>query len=218
MIMAGKVMVGTVVVTKAGTPVDPDSVITLKEASPFVGRGGLKLAGALDAFGMDALGVTAIDIGASTGGFTDCLLKRGAAHVYAIDVGKGILDARLRGDARVTVLEGRNFRYLDPAEVPVKADLAVIDVSFISLEKVLPKVKEFLKEGGCVLALVKPQFEVGKEEVGKGGIVREPALHKRVVERILEFSASIGFTPRSTAESPITGAKGNREFWVYLAL
>ncbi len=218
MIMAGKVMVGTVVVTKAGTPVDPDAVVTVKEASPFVGRGGLKLAGALDEFGVDALGVTAIDVGASTGGFTDCLLKRGAAHVYAIDVGKGILDASLRNDARVTVLEGRNFRYLDPAEVPVKAGLAVIDVSFISLEKGLPKVKEFLKEGGRVLALVKPQFEVARDEVGKGGIVRDPALHKRAVERILEFSASIGFTPRSTAESPITGAKGNREFWVYLVL
>lgn len=216
LIMAGKVIVNGQVVDKPGHKIDKESEITLKEELPFVGRGGIKLAGALDSFTVDVTGAVAADIGASTGGFTDCLLQRGARLVYAIDVGKGLLDVKLRNDPRVVVLEERNVRYLDPAEIPEKIDLAVIDVSFISLEKVLPKVKELLKEGAKVMALVKPQFEVGKGQVGKGGIVRDPAKHRAVLERIREFSEGIGFKVIGTADSPITGAKGNREFWMHL--
>ncbi|MDP2688915.1 MAG: TlyA family RNA methyltransferase, partial [Deltaproteobacteria bacterium] len=194
------------------------SGIVLKESLPFVSRGGVKLAGMLDAAGFDVAGLTAIDIGSSTGGFTDCLLKRGASKVYAVDVGKGILDMRLRNDPRVTVLEERNIRYLDPAETGGPVDLAVIDVSFISLEKVLPRAKELLKEGGAIFALIKPQFEVGKGQVGKGGIVKDPDKHREVVERIKEFSTNLGFKPVATGESPIKGAKGNREFWIFLRL
>ncbi|MBE7414248.1 MAG: TlyA family RNA methyltransferase [Deltaproteobacteria bacterium] len=216
LIMAGKVFVDGELVDKPGREVDPGAGISLKEGLPFVGRGGVKLASFLDQTGLDVAGMTALDIGASTGGFTDCLLKRGAAKVYAVDVGKGLIDQGLRSDPRVVVLEERNIRYLDPSEVGVPVDLAVIDVSFISLEKVLPKVREFLKEKGAVLALIKPQFEVGKGQVGKGGVVRDPRMHAEVVERIARFSEGIGYKVISTGESPITGAKGNREFWIRL--
>lgn len=218
LLMAGKVLVDGAVVDKAGREVGRESAIALKEEMPYVGRGGVKLAGALDNFAVDATGFTVMDVGASTGGFTDCLLKRGARLIYAVDVGKGILDMRLRNDPRVRVLEERNIRHLDRSEIPEPIDLAVIDVSFISLEKVLPRVKEFLREGGRVLALIKPQFEVGKGQVGKGGIVRDPEKHREVVEKIKGFSASMGFNVIATAESPITGAKGNREFWIYLSV
>ncbi|WKZ31970.1 MAG: TlyA family RNA methyltransferase [Thermodesulfobacteriota bacterium] len=216
LIMAGKVFVDGELVDKPGREIDPESEISLKEGLPFVGRGGVKLASFLDQTGLDVAGMTAIDIGASTGGFTDCLLKRGAARVYAVDVGKGLIDQGLRSDPRVVVLEERNIRYLDPSEVGVPVDLAVIDVSFISLEKVLPRVMEFLKEKGAVLALIKPQFEVGKGQVGKGGVVRDPRMHAEVVERISRFSEGVGYKVISTGESPITGAKGNREFWIRL--
>lgn len=218
LLMAGKVLVDGVTVDKAGKEVDRERAITLKEEMPYVGRGGVKLAGALDSFALDVTGFTAMDVGASTGGFTDCLLKRGARFIYAVDVGKGILDISLRNDTRVRVLEERNIRNLDPSEIPEPIDLAVIDVSFISLEKVLPRVKDFLREGGGVLALIKPQFEVGKGRVGKGGVVRDPEKHREVVEKIKAFSASMGFGVIATAESPITGAKGNREFWIYLGV
>lgn len=216
LIMSGKVLVDGVMIDKAGKEVGKESVLTLKEQMPYVGRGGLKLEGFLDFMGLDVGGLTAMDVGSSTGGFTDCLLKRGAAKVYAIDVGKGLIDVKLRNDSRVIVLEGRNIRYLDPAEIGEQTDLAVIDVSFISLEKVLPKVKEFMKAGGRILALIKPQFEVGKGQVGKGGIVKDPEKHREVVEKIKEFSIGLGITPIAEAESAITGAKGNREFWVCL--
>lgn len=216
LIMAGKVFVQGALVDKPGREVDPGSEISVKEGLPFVGRGGVKLASFLDQTGLDVAGMTALDIGSSTGGFTDCLLKRGAARVYAVDVGKGLIDQGLRSDPRVVVLEERNIRYLDPSEVGEPVDLAVIDVSFISLEKVLPRVREFLKGKGEVLALIKPQFEVGKGQVGKGGVVRDPAMHVEVVERIAGFSEGIGYVVRATGESPITGAKGNREFWIYL--
>ncbi len=216
LIMAGRALVDGVVVDKPGNAVKEGCVVELKEGMPYVGRGGVKLAGALDEFKIDVKGLFAMDVGSSTGGFTDCLLKRGAAFVYAVDVGKGILDYTLRHDSRVSVLEERNIRGLEFSEVGRKVDIAVIDVSFISLEKVLPKVKEFVKEGGAVVALIKPQFEVGKGEAGKGGIVRDPERHRAVVERISAFSASAGFSPVSTCLSPITGAKGNREFWIYL--
>ncbi len=218
LIMTGNVLVNGQVMDKAGKEVDPESVLTVKETLPFVSRGGVKLAGFLDSENIDVQGLTAIDIGSSTGGFTDCLLKRGAAKVYAVDVGKGILDVSLRNDPRVVVLEERNIRHLDPSEVGEKADLAVIDLSFISLEKVLPKVREFMKEGATVLALIKPQFEVGRGQVGKGGVVRDAEKHLAVVERIKEFSAQIGYGVVSTGTSPITGAKGNREFWIRLTV
>ncbi|MEK7773987.1 MAG: TlyA family RNA methyltransferase [Deltaproteobacteria bacterium] len=217
-IMAGKVLVNGVTVDKAGKEVGRDSGITLKEEMPYVSRGGVKLAGALDEFGIDVKGVTAVDVGASTGGFTDCLLKRGAGFVSAVDVGKGILDIKLRNDPRVRVLEERNIRHMDPSELPERADIVVIDVSFISLEKVLLVVKGFLKEGGKALALIKPQFEVGKGQVGKGGIVKDPERHREVVEKIKGFSASIGFNVLATAQSPITGVRGNKEFWIYLSV
>lgn len=215
--MAGKVMIGSVVFDKPGKEVDAEAELTLKESLPFVGRGGVKLAGFLDETGIDVTGLVAMDVGASTGGFTDCLLKRGASRVFAIDVGKGLIDVSLRNDPRVVVLEEKNIRYMEPAEIGEQVDLAVIDVSFISLEKVLPAVKGFVKHGGLVLALIKPQFEVGKGQVGKGGIVRDPEKHKEVVERIEQFSVEIGFTVLHKGTSPILGAKGNREFWICLA-
>jgi 23S rRNA (cytidine1920-2'-O)/16S rRNA (cytidine1409-2'-O)-methyltransferase len=216
LIMAGRVLVDGTVVIKAGKEADAESVITVKEGSRYVGRGGLKLEGALDAFGIGVEGAAVMDVGASTGGFTDCLLKRGARRVYAVDVGRGLLDASLRVDPRVRLLEGRNIRHLDPGDVGEALDMAVIDVSFISLEKVLPRVRGFLKEGGVALALVKPQFEVGRGRVGKGGVVRDPGMHAEVIERIKDFARRAGYRAISQAESPILGAKGNREFWLYL--
>ena len=216
LIMAGRVLVEGAVVDKAGRLVNSESRITLKEGLKYVSRGGIKLAGFLDEFAVEVGGLVVLDVGASTGGFTDCLLKRGAARVIAVDVGKGILDYTLRNDPRVRVLEGRNIRYMEPSDLGEVVDLAVIDVSFISLEKVLAKVKALVKTDGRILALVKPQFEVGKGEVGKGGIVRDPAKHRAVVERIKGFAATLGLSPVAEGESPITGAKGNKEFWVYL--
>jgi 23S rRNA (cytidine1920-2'-O)/16S rRNA (cytidine1409-2'-O)-methyltransferase len=220
LIMAGKVTVDGRVIDKAGTEVDPTLEVKLKEDLPYVGRGGLKLEGALTGFKIDVKGLTAMDVGSSTGGFTDCLLQRGVKKVHAIDVGKGIIDVKLRNDDRVHLMEGCNIRHLTPKDLGEdlgeKVDIAVIDVSFISLKKVLPKVKEFLKEGGRLLALVKPQFEVGKGRVGKGGVVKDPALHKAVLEDISDFAVSEGFTLVGTMESPIKGAKkGNKEFWLY---
>ncbi len=215
-IMAGKVLVNGALVDKPGKEVDAESLVTLKKSIPYVSRGGLKLAGCLDQLKISVEGLTAMDVGSSTGGFTDCLLKRGSKTVCAIDVGKGLIDVNLRNDPRVRVLEGRNIRYLNPEDVGEKADVAVIDVSFISLEKVLPRVKEFLKDNGAVLALVKPQFEVEKGSVGKGGIVRDPEKHRMVMERMTRFAVSLGLTPVAQVESPITGARGNKEFWLYL--
>ncbi|MBI5236369.1 MAG: TlyA family RNA methyltransferase [Deltaproteobacteria bacterium] len=215
-IMAGKVIVNGQMVDKPGTRISLESVVTLKESLPFVGRGGVKLSGALDGFGVDASGAVCMDVGSSTGGFTDCLLQRGAAFVYAIDVGKGLMDAAIASDERVRLLEHRNIRYMERSEVESPVDIAVIDVSFISLEKVLPKVREFVRSGGIVLALIKPQFEVAKGEVGKGGIVKDPEKHRATIEKIRLFSESIGLIAMGSMESPITGAKGNREFWMLL--
>ncbi|GMR04251.1 MAG: TlyA family rRNA (cytidine-2'-O)-methyltransferase [Thermodesulfobacteriota bacterium] len=216
LVMSGNVLVGGARVDKAGKTVDPDAEITIKQGLPYVSRGGVKLAGFLDASEMDVKGLTALDVGSSTGGFTDCLLKRGVKRVYCVDVGKGIIDWKLRGDERVRLLEGRNIRHLAPEEIGEKVDMAVIDVSFISLEKVLPQVKGFLKEGARVLALVKPQFEAGRKDVGKGGIVRDPEIQRRAVERVVNCSKGLGYTFISSLESPITGRGGNREFWVCL--
>lgn len=216
LIMAGLVLVDGSLVTKAGSLVKEDARISVKERSPYVGRGGVKLAGCLEYFKIDVQGLTAIDAGASTGGFTDCLLKRGARKVFAIDVGKGILDVKLRNDVRVTVLEGRNIRHMRPEDLGEKADMAAIDMSFISLRLVLPVVKGLVKTGACVLALVKPQFEVEKGTVEKGGVVRDEARRNKAVEGILQFASSIGYSVSGSVESPIRGRKGNREFWAVL--
>ncbi len=214
--MAGKVTVDGRVIDKAGTEVDPTLEVKLKEDLPFVGRGGLKLEGAITGFNIDVTGLTAMDVGSSTGGFTDCMLQRGAKFVHAIDVGKGIIDVKLRDDARVHLMEGCNIRHMSRADIDGEVDIAVIDVSFISLKKVLSNVKDFLREGAILLALIKPQFEVGKGLVGKGGVVKDESLHKAVIEDISSFAEEVGFTVMGTMESPIKGAKkGNKEFWLY---
>jgi 23S rRNA (cytidine1920-2'-O)/16S rRNA (cytidine1409-2'-O)-methyltransferase len=219
LVLAGKVMVNGMPVTKAGSQVAPDAEVTLKEPDhPYVSRGALKLEKGLDTFGIDPAGLTALDIGASTGGFTDLLLQRGAAKVYAIDVGYGQLDWKLRSDDRVVVLERENVRYLDPAKVPEPCDLAVMDVSFISLTKVLDKVVELLgpPAGKPIIVLVKPQFEVGKGQVGKGGVVRDEALRLEAVSKIKSWAAERGFEVGEAVESPITGPAGNVEYLLLL--
>ncbi len=217
LIMRGDVFVKGRRLDKAGAQVLPGSEITLKERCPYVGRGGLKLAGGLDASGFDPAGLTVMDIGSSTGGFTDCLLQRGVARVIAVDVGIGIMDWKLRTDPRVSLLEGINVRGLTLADIGGRpVDMAVIDLSFISLKKVLPVVRGLLKGGARVLALVKPQFEARREEVGKGGVVRDPEVQRRVVEEVMASAKEAGLRVLGQAESPIKGAKGNREFWVFL--
>jgi len=218
LIMSGSVSVKGMMVDKAGRSVTADSEITLKSKSPYVGRGGLKLAGLLDASGFDPAGLTAMDVGSSTGGFTDCLLQRGVTKVHAVDVGVGIIDWSLRTDARVHLLEGRNIRNLAPAEVGELVDFVVMDLSFISLKKVLPIMKAFVKRGARVFALIKPQFEAARDEVGEGGVIRDSVLQERVVEDMKAFSSAAGFRVLRTVESPVKGAKGNREFWLDLEL
>lgn len=216
LIMAGKVMVKGKKVEKAGEMVLVDADVVLAgEDIPYVSRGGLKIEKALDEFKIDVTGKVAMDVGASTGGFTDCLLQRGAAKVYAIDVGYGQLDLKLRNDPRVVNIERQNIRYLEREAIPEQVDLATIDASFISLTKVIPKVIEFLKEEGELISLIKPQFEVGKGEVGKGGVVRDEAKQTAVVEKIKGFCEEIGSTVIGVIESPILGPKGNREFLIY---
>jgi 23S rRNA (cytidine1920-2'-O)/16S rRNA (cytidine1409-2'-O)-methyltransferase len=220
-ILAGDVEVDGRLVDKAGTLVDDDAGVTLREPDhPWASRGGLKLAHALEAFQIDARGASALDIGASTGGFTDVLLHAGAAHVVALDVGRGQIAWRLRSDPRVTVIEGVNARDLRPDHLPEdwrRFDLVTIDVSFISLRHVLPAVPDLLAPGGRVIALVKPQFEAGRAEVGKGGIVRDPAVHERVVAEVAEQALRIGLERVAMTPSPIAGASGNREFFLLLA-
>ena len=218
LIMAGQVVVGDHVADKAGQMVSVDAEVRLKgEPLPFVSRGGLKLRKALDEFAIDVTGLTVLDVGASTGGFTDCLLQRGAAKVYAVDVGYGQLAWKLREDPRVINLEKTNIRYLEPETLGATPDLAVIDASFISLDKVLPAVLRLIREDGVIVALAKPQFEVGKGEVGKGGVVRDEAKHRQVIEMVTAEAANLGLTVRGVTESPITGPKGNREFLMVLA-
>lgn len=212
-IMAGLVRIGEQVLDKPGKELPLDAAIRVEGADiPYVSRGGLKLEKALRDFGVDVQGKTAIDVGASTGGFTDCLLQHGATRVYAVDVGYGQLDWKLRQDSRVINIEKENIRYLDAGIIPEKVDLAVIDVSFISLRIVIPKVLEFLSPAGIVIALVKPQFEVGKGQVGKGGIVREKEKHDMVLADMEHFMTSLGLKVGGITESPILGARGNREF------
>ncbi len=215
-ILAGEVLVDARPVTKAGTLVDEKADLQLKPSSPYVSRGGIKLEKALHAFGLEVRDKTALDVGASTGGFTHCLLAHGARRVYAVDVGYGQLDWTLRNDSRVVVFEKTNIRYLAPSELPGAPELATIDVSFISLRLVLPVVHGLLRHGGEMVALIKPQFEVGKGKVGKGGVVRSPDEHRRVVEEVGAAAKSLGLAVKGTTESPLLGPKGNREFFIYL--
>lgn len=211
-VMAGLVTVDGRLVDKPGTAVaDGVDVRVLEPAEPFVSRGGRKLAAALDHFGLDPEGWSCLDVGASTGGFTDCLLQRGARRVYAVDVGRGQLDHQLREDERVVVLEGINARYLQPDAVPEACDLVTLDLSFISLLKVVPVVLQFLAPGGWLLALVKPQFEVGKGRVGRGGVVRDERLRSRIIEQRAAELASMGLEPAGIVDSEVRGVKGNRE-------
>ena len=220
LILAGQVRVNGQQITKAGAPVTTDDVITLIEPDhPYVSRGGVKLAHALDTFGIDVTGRLALDIGASTGGFTDVLLRRGARHVIALDVGHGQLDWRLRNDPRVSVIERVNARTLSPEQLPEGArvfDMATMDVSFISARQVLPAVAPLLRAGADLVVLVKPQFEAGREEVGKGGLVRDPDVHLRVVNDVTAAASALGLTRIAMTESPITGTEGNREFLLHL--
>jgi 23S rRNA (cytidine1920-2'-O)/16S rRNA (cytidine1409-2'-O)-methyltransferase len=216
MIMAGEVAVEGVAVTKPGTLVKEEAAITIVAPPPFASRGGIKLDYALDQFQLDVSHKVVVDIGASTGGFTDCLLKRGARRVYAIDVGRGQLDYRLRQDPRVVVIEGVNARY--PVALPEKIDLATVDVSFISVEKVIPAVAQLVKESGYLVVLIKPQFEARRREVGKGGIIRNPLIHARVLGRFVAWLTEQKFRLRGLLPSPLPGASGNREFFVILRL
>lgn len=216
-VLAGRVLVDGVPETKAGRMVRPEARVEVRgEDPPFVSRGGLKLAGALDAFGLDVSGLVAADIGASTGGFTDCLLQRGARRVYAVDVGYGQLAWKLRQDPRVLVLERVNARYLSRREIPEPLDLAVIDVSFISLEKVLAPVRDLLGPHGVIVALVKPQFEAGPGQVGKRGVVRDPAVHREVLRRVSAAAAALGLHAAGVVASPLRGEEGNAEFFLLL--
>lgn len=220
LILAGQVRVDGVVVSKAGSPVGDASDITLIEPDhPYVGRGGVKLAHALDVFALDVRGRLALDVGASTGGFTDVLLRRGAARVLALDVGHAQLDWRLRRDPRVLVRERINARLLTPDQLPEDArcfDVVTMDVSFISVRQVLPAIVPLLAAGADVVVLVKPQFEAGRGEVGKGGLIKDAAVHARVVEEVSAAADALGLTRIAMTESPITGTEGNREFFLHL--
>jgi 23S rRNA (cytidine1920-2'-O)/16S rRNA (cytidine1409-2'-O)-methyltransferase len=215
LILAGDVQVDGITVTKAGIKVAPETAVALRAADhPYVSRGALKLIAGLDAFGIDPAACVAMDVGASTGGFTDVLLRRGARRVYAIDVGYGQLAWSIRNDARVVVLERENIRHLDPARIPEPCDLAVIDVSFISLTLVLSHVAELMRPPGGkpIIALIKPQFEVGKEQVGRGGVVRDDAARRGAVDKVQGWASQHGFEVGAVVESPIHGPAGNLEF------
>lgn len=230
LIMADAVRVAGASRAKPGDLVALDAEIAVVGALPYASRGGYKLAHAFDTFGLSPAGLVALDVGASTGGFTDVLLQRGAARVYAVDVGYGLLDWRLRQDQRVVVLDRTNIRYLETLPLPndqadnqqpqapgaILADCATIDVAFISLRLVLPAVQQLIAPQSWVVALIKPQFEAGAEHVGKGGVVRDPAVHIAVLHEVLTFAAGISLTPHSLARSPITGPAGNIEFLAWL--
>jgi 23S rRNA (cytidine1920-2'-O)/16S rRNA (cytidine1409-2'-O)-methyltransferase len=212
-ILAGKVSIGTRIAAKPSELLDESTTIAVRPGRKFVGRGALKLESALDHFQVEVHGKTALDIGASTGGFTDCMLQRGAEKVYAVDVGYGQLDWKLRNDPRVIVLEKVNARFLTDEEVAEPIDICVIDVSFISLTLILPSAFALLKPSGVVLALIKPQFELARSDVGKGGIVRDPRLHQMAQDKIVAFVDNVGHVVTGIAPASITGADGNQEFF-----
>ncbi|MFQ5886650.1 MAG: TlyA family RNA methyltransferase [Anaerolineae bacterium] len=214
LILAGKVKVDGHVAHKPGKRVPAEAEIALEEALPYVSRGGLKLVEALNRFQLGVSGLICADVGASTGGFTDCLLQHAAAKVYAIDVGYGQLAWELRQDPRVVVLERTNIRYLESLPEPI--DLATIDVSFISLELVLPPTLNFLKPEGQIIALVKPQFEAGRKQIGKGGVVKDPEVHRQVLHRVARVAQDLGLRILGLIPSPLLGPAGNAEFFIYL--
>ncbi|MGB9629074.1 MAG: TlyA family RNA methyltransferase [Thermodesulfobacteriota bacterium] len=216
-IMTGKVMVEGHRIDKPGIKVRVDAPLEiLEKETPYASRGGVKLEEALKSFRIDPQEMVVMDVGASTGGFTDCVLQKGAKRVYAVDVGYGQLAWKLQKDPRVINLERRNIRYLRREEVPEEIDLILVDTSFISVEKFLPNLLKFLKSQGYLLILIKPQFEVGKGEVGKGGVVRDPSLHQKVIHRISRYCQEIGLEVLGVIESPLLGPKGNKEFFIYL--
>lgn len=216
LIMAGKVLVDGARIDKPGREVQVTATISIEEDLPYVSRGGLKLSEALDHFKIDPKNLVILDAGASSGGFTDCLLQRGAARVIAVDVGYGQLDWKLRTDPRVTIMERTNIRFLESTALPCQVAAAVADVSFISLRLVLPKLAEFLLQSGWLLALVKPQFEVGRDDVGKGGVVRDTGKIRAAVEGVKKFATECGFQIKGELESSVRGPKGNREVFLYL--
>ncbi len=214
LLLAGEVLVNGQKVTKAGAPVDETASIEVLARMPWVSRGGYKMLGALEHWGIDVTGRVCVDVGSSTGGFTDCLLQHGAARVHCVDVGAGQLHWKLRTDPRVVVHEGVNARYLEPALLGEQVGLAVCDVSFISVTLILPMLPPLLLPDGEIIVLVKPQFEVGREQVGRGGIVRDPALHEAVCRKAEDAARMLGFQT-SLMESPLPGAEGNKEFLLY---
>jgi 23S rRNA (cytidine1920-2'-O)/16S rRNA (cytidine1409-2'-O)-methyltransferase len=217
LIMTGNILVNDQPIDKPGAMVAFDAKIVNKGVDlPFVSRGGFKIEKAIQSLDLDVSDMLCLDVGASTGGFTDCLLQHGASRVYAIDVGYGQLDWKLRQDPRVIVIERSNIRYATKELLPEPFDLISIDVSFISLRIVIPAIKKFLKKDGKVLALIKPQFEVGKNQVGKGGVVKDPELHQSVIKELSEFFSNTGFQVGPVITSPIQGPKGNTEFIIYL--
>ena len=213
-IMAGEVRVGDRVFAKAAELIEIDAPISIVQPPQFASRGALKLGGALDFFGVEVKGKTALDIGSSTGGFTDCLLQRGAAKLFAVDVGHGQLAWKLRNDPRVTVMEKVNARFLSREDIPEVADLCVIDVSFISLTLILPRAFELIAPEGMILALIKPQFELQRKDVGRGGIVRGPALHDKAQQKIVKFVEEANYHVVGLVPSTITGTDGNQEFFI----
>ena len=213
-IMAGEVRVGDRVVAKAAELIEIDAPLSIAQRPQFASRGGLKLGGALDFFGIEVQGKTALDIGASTGGFTDCLLQRGAAKVFAVDVGHGQLAWKLRNNPRVVVMEKVNARFLSREHIPHPVDLCLIDVSFISLTLILPRAFELIAPEGMILALIKPQFELQRKDVGRGGIVREPTLHEKAQQKIVKFVEEANYHVVGLVPSTITGTDGNQEFFI----
>jgi len=216
LILSGAVLVGEEVISKAGTLIRSQSNIRIKgEDSPYASRGGVKLKGAITAFDISVRDLVALDVGASTGGFTDCLLQEGARRVYAVDVGYGQLAWKLRCDPRVILFEKTNIRYFSGEAIGETVDVATIDVSFISLKLVLPVVADIIRHGAFVLALIKPQFEAGREKIGKKGVIRDAQVHREVCDDIVSFSGTVNLKVEGTCESPITGPAGNREFFMY---
>ena len=217
MIMAGRVLVNDQPVDKPGFFVSSEDKVEVKgDDNPYVSRGGLKLEAALQNLPLDVSGAVCIDVGASTGGFTDCLLQHHAERVYAVDVGYGQLAWKIRQNRRVIVIERTNIRYMPDDVIPESVDLITIDVSFISLKIVVPAVIRFMKPKASILALIKPQFEAGKDQVGKGGVVKEPQIHQKVITELSDFFRTIQLTPQTVYASPLLGPKGNREFFIFL--